>query len=65
VTLRWQVQQRVATIPRTSNPARLAENFDIFDFALSDAEMARIFDLARPDGRLGNWLDAAFEWDAD
>jgi diketogulonate reductase-like aldo/keto reductase len=65
VTLRWQVQQGVATIPRTRNPARLAENFDIFDFALSDAEMTRIFALARPDGRLGNWLDPAFEWDVD
>lgn len=65
VTLRWQVQQGVVTIPRTRNPARLAENFDIFDFALSDAEMARIFALARPDGRLGNWLDKAFAWDVD
>ena len=65
VTLRWQVQQGVVTIPRTKNPARLAENFDIFDFALSDAEMARIFALARPDGRLGQWLDKAFAWDVD
>ena len=65
VTLRWQVQQGVITIPRTKTPARLAENFDIFDFALSDAEMARIFALARPDGRLGKWLDKAFAWDVD
>ena len=65
VTLRWQVQQGVVTIPRTRNPARLAENFDLFDFALSDAEMARIYGLARPDGRIGNWLDPAFEWDVD
>ena len=65
VTLRWQVQQGLATIPRTRNPARLAENFDIFDFALSDAEMARIFALARPDGRLGDLLDKAFAWDVD
>ena len=65
VTLRWQVQQGVVTIPRTRNPARLAENFDLFDFALSDAEMARIYGLARPDGRIGDWLDPAFEWDAD
>jgi diketogulonate reductase-like aldo/keto reductase len=55
----------VITIPRTRNPARLAENFDIFDFALSDAEMARIFALARPDGRLGDMLDKAFSWDVD
>jgi diketogulonate reductase-like aldo/keto reductase len=65
VTLRWQVQQGVVTIPRTKTPARLAENLAIFDFALSDAEMARIFALARPDGRLGNILDKAFEWDVD
>ncbi|MGR4862219.1 aldo/keto reductase [Caulobacter sp. LARHSG274] len=65
VTLRWQVQQGVITIPRTRSPARLAENFDIFDFALSDAEMARIFALARPDGRLGDMLDKAFSWDVD
>lgn len=65
VTLRWQVQQGVVTIPRTRNPARLADNFDIFDFALSDAEMAWIFGLARPDGRLGEWLDPAFAWDVD
>lgn len=65
VTLRWQIQQGVITIPRTRNPARLAENFDIFDFALSDAEMARIFALARPDGRLGDMLDKAFNWDVD
>ena len=64
VTLRWQVQQEgVVTIPRTSNPTRLAENFDIFDFALTDAEMARIFALAKPDGRLGHFLDAAFSWE--
>lgn len=65
VTLRWQVQQGVVTIPRTKNPARLAENFAIFDFALTDDEMAKVFALARPDGRLGDWLDAAFRWDAE
>ncbi|MBO9706835.1 MAG: aldo/keto reductase [Caulobacter sp.] len=65
VTLRWQVQQGVVTIPKTSSEKRLAENLDIFDFALSDEEMARIHALARPDGRLGNWLDKAFAWDAE
>lgn len=65
VTLRWQVQQGVVTIPRTKNPARLAENFAIFDFALSDEEMAQIHGLARPDGRIGDWIDPAFKWDAD
>jgi 2,5-diketo-D-gluconate reductase A len=65
VTLRWLIQQGVIAIPRTKTPARIAENFDILDFELSDVEMASIFGLARPDGRLGNWLDAAYSWDVD
>ena len=65
VTLRWLVQQGVIAIPRTQKPERAAENFDIWDFRLSDEEMARIHALARPDGRLGDWLDKDFTWDQD
>ncbi len=65
VTLRWLVQQGVIAIPRTQKPERAAENFDIWDFELADEEMARIHALARPDGRLGDWLDKDFEWDKD
>lgn len=65
VTLRWIVQQGVIAIPKTAKESRAAENLDIFDFALTDDEMARLHALARPDGRLGDWLDAAFEWDQD
>ena len=65
VTLRWLVQQGVIAIPRTVRPERAAENFDIWDFRLSDEEMARIHALARPDGRLGDWLDKDFTWDQD
>lgn len=63
ITLRWLIQQNVIAIPRTAKTSRAEENFDIFDFALSDEEMARIHALARPDGRLGDWLDPAFKWD--
>lgn len=65
VTLRWLIQQGVIAIPRTSNPARIAENFDVLDFSLSEDEMTRIHALARPDGRLGDWLDKAYAWDAE
>lgn len=65
VTLRWIIQQGVIAIPRTAKESRAAENFDIFDFELSAEEMARIHALARADGRLGDWLDAAFQWDQD
>jgi diketogulonate reductase-like aldo/keto reductase len=54
VALRWLVQQGVAAIPFSSNPQRIADNFNIFDFTLSDEEMVRITALARPDGRLAN-----------
>ncbi|WP_309627626.1 aldo/keto reductase [Brevundimonas sp.] len=65
VTLRWLLQQGVIAIPRTVKVERAAENFDIQDFQLSDEEMARIHALARPDGRLGDWLDKDFTWDQD
>ena len=63
VTLRWLIQQNVIAIPRTTKVSRAGESFDIFDFELSDEEMMRIHALARPDGRLGDWLDGAFKWD--
>ncbi|MBB5745588.1 aldo/keto reductase [Brevundimonas variabilis] len=65
VTLRWIIQQGVIAIPRTAKESRAAENFDIFDFDLSPEEMQQIHSLAKPDGRLGDWLDADFTWDRD
>lgn len=54
VALRWLIQQNVAVIPRSSNPQRIVENANVFDFELSDEEMARIASLKRPDGRIAN-----------
>jgi 2,5-diketo-D-gluconate reductase B len=64
VVLRWLVQQGgIAPIPRSSNPARIAQNLDVFDFELSADEMARIHALARPDGRIANPAGRAPAWD--
>jgi len=63
VALRWLIQQGVIAIPRTTKVSRAAESFAIFDFALTSEEMDRISSLARPDGRLGDWLDEAYQWD--
>ena len=63
VTLRWIVQQGLVAIPKTSKVERLSENLAVFDFALSEAEMARMSALTRPDSRLVNepqWVPA---WD--
>lgn len=54
IALRWLLQQNVAPIPFSGNPQRIADNFNVFDFELSDEEMARISALKRPDGRVAN-----------
>ncbi|KST60519.1 oxidoreductase [Methylobacterium sp. GXS13] len=53
VVLRWQVQSGCVAIPKTARPERLIENIAVFDFTLSDAEMAQMAALDRPDGRIG------------
>ena len=42
IVLRWNIELGIVTIPRSSNPARLAQNLEIFDFALSSDEVAAI-----------------------
>lgn len=42
VMLRWGVQQGRSVIPKSVKPARIAENFEIFDFELSGDELAAI-----------------------
>jgi len=63
VSLRWLVQQGLIPIPRTSNPEKLKQNLNIFDFTLSDAEMAEIATLKRPDGRIVSPPQAP-KWDS-
>jgi 2,5-diketo-D-gluconate reductase B len=64
IALRWLVQQEgIAAIPRSSNAARVAENGDIFGFALTNNEMARIAALKRRDGRVVNPVGRVAAWD--
>jgi len=42
VVLRWELQKGVVTIPKSSTPGRIRENADVFDFTLSDEQMASI-----------------------
>lgn len=42
VMLRWGIQEGRSVIPKSTNPTRIAENFDVFDFELSADEIARI-----------------------
>jgi 2,5-diketo-D-gluconate reductase A len=45
VIIRWHLQLGNAVIPRSTNPRRQAENLDVFDFSLTDEEMATIAGL--------------------
>ena len=42
VMLRWHLQQGRSAIPKSTKPARIAENFDVFDFELDRAQLAAI-----------------------
>lgn len=45
ILLRWHLQSGNIAIPGSTNAAHIAENYDIFDFELNDAEMQRIDEL--------------------
>ncbi|HZT25425.1 MAG TPA: aldo/keto reductase [Pseudolabrys sp.] len=62
VSLRYLVQQGVVVIPRTNRLERLGENLALFDFALSDAEMAEIHALGHRGGRIVDWSYSP-KWD--
>lgn len=45
VMLRWNIQRGVVVIPKSTHKERMIENFDVFDFKLSDADMNKIKSL--------------------
>ncbi|XP_072124170.1 aldo-keto reductase family 1 member D1-like isoform X4 [Mobula birostris] len=42
VALRYQIQRKIVVIPKSFNPERIKQNFEIFDFSLADEEMKAI-----------------------
>ena len=42
VMLRWNIQRGVVVLPKSTHKERMAQNLDVFDFALTDADMAAI-----------------------
>ncbi len=67
IILRWHMQEGMCPVPGSTNPAHIKENIDIFDFELSDEEMAAIRAIDRGDaGRsfrisYGNWNFGNFQ----
>ncbi|RAX38159.1 aldo/keto reductase [Rhizobium tropici] len=63
IVLRWIVQQGLIVLSKTVSEDRAAENAAIFDFALSQDEMAAIHALAQPNGRIVSPDGLAPVWD--
>lgn len=45
IVLRWDIQRGIITIPKSANPERIKENFEIFDFELTEDEVKQIDEL--------------------
>ena len=57
VALRWLIQRGIVAIPKSMHRERMASNFDIFDFSLSDADMQRIAPLNKQDTGFRDFAD--------
>lgn len=53
VVIRWHIQCGLSTLPRSTNPDHIRDNFSALSFELSDAHMKMIDDLDDPEGRMG------------
>ena len=60
VALRWLVQRGIVAIPKSTHTDRMAQNLDLFDFALTDAEMEKIAALNAHDAGTVNFSDVNF-----
>lgn len=60
VALRWNVQRGVVVIPKSVHKNRMEQNMDIWDFALSDEDMAKIADLDIGHSEIVNHYDPKF-----
>lgn len=53
VALRWHIQNDLVAIPKSVTPARIIENFDVFNFELTEEDMSKIATLDNNRGRIG------------
>ncbi len=65
IVLRWDIQQEnIVAIPKSTNPAHIKSNLDVFDFSLDDSEMAAISALTKTHMHRGSSpASVAPDWD--
>ena len=60
VALRWLTQRGIVAIPKSTHKERMVQNFDIFDFTLSEDDMSQIATLNQQDTGIINFGDPQF-----
>ncbi len=60
VALRWLTQRGIVAIPKSTHKERMQQNLDIFDFALTDDDMAQIATMNQHDTGTVNFNDMNF-----
>ena len=60
VALRWLTQRGIVAIPKSTHKERMAQNLDIFDFTLTDEDMAQIATMNQHDTGTVNFSDPQF-----
>jgi len=59
IVLRWHLGSSLVAIPKSVNPKRIRENFNVFDFDLDSVDYALLDSLDNPKGRIGPDPDTA------
>lgn len=63
VILRWHIQRGVVVIPKSTHYERMVENFNVFDFTLSEEDIAKISELDKRESSFFSHYDPAMvEW---
>ncbi len=57
VALRWLIERGIVAIPKSMHKERMAANFDIFDFSLSEEDMQAIEPLSQKDTGFRDFAD--------
>ena len=60
VALRWLTQRGIVAIPKSTHKERMEQNFDIYDFTLTDEDMAQIAQMNQQDAGFINFGDPQF-----
>ena len=50
--IRWSIQRGFVCIPKSANEERIKQNFDVFDFQLSESEMEKLVSVVYLSGGL-------------